>query len=102
MNLLREKWMAAQMTRYKSKLFFKHINKPIDNFRFKMYIDGEEQTFHIRHFGYIESVQTGKQWSLLDFLDEHFTQKRPTIVNNLVKSLNLRKPDGGNLCQNQN
>jgi hypothetical protein len=90
--------LEKQLSRYKCKLFLEHNSIQVDEkFLFRLRMGGEVHSYLLRHFGEVESIQTGETWSFIDFLDEHFSQKRSTIMNNLAKCLNLKKPNGGNL-----
>ena len=98
MNDILEQAVYKQLSRRKVMPFVeRNIGTVNEKFQFRMLMDGYEQTFFIRHFAEIELVETGETWSFIDFLDEHFSQKRSTIMNNLAKCLNLKKPNGGNL-----
>ncbi len=75
-------------TRYKTKLCIEAQSFVVDEaYKFPMTLGGETKTVYIRHFGYVEI--DGVNYSLVGFLEEHFRQKKPTIIRNIAKCFGL-------------
>ncbi len=83
-----EIFMNLESSRYKTKLYMEAQGLDVDEeYKFEMPLGGETKTVYIRHFGYIEV--DGVNYSLVGFLEEHFRQKKSTIIRNVIKAFGL-------------
>ena len=89
-----EHYLIKAMTRQKA-MYFIEENADANNIKIAgpyTFEIGGEKAF-VKHFGYVEIA--GEQYSLIDFLDSYFSQKRSVLVRHVMKFLKLQKPEGG-------
>ena len=76
-----------RLSRLEAARFFQENGFEIESYSFEI----AGQKVLIKHFGEIEIE--GEIYNFIDFMDRYFTQKRSTIINNVVKTLGIKKPE---------
>jgi len=82
--------VLLQIDRDKALFFLMENGIDVADYHFTMFHQGEQKDYRLRHFGYIEEIEENQLWNFIDFLDDHFKNKRSAIVKYLIKRLNLQ------------
>jgi hypothetical protein len=82
--------ILSQIDRDKALFFLIENGIDVTDYCFEMFHQGKRRGYRLRHFGYIEEIEENQLWNFIDFLDDHFKNKRSAIVKYLIKRLNLQ------------